>query len=286
MDRFILDDYVICERPQLDVKTQASDLNLRKAITPLLEKCPYLLQHVQEAHELYKATNLTSLNADEFASIHLFIMEYGGKSLRKEMKNDLCSRDAQNSMKWLAYETILKAAIAKLPDGHGSYWCCVSEQVYKSIHNVKKIRVKTFFFASTSMDLIKKNTPSTMNLCQINVQRAKKLPIPFRITESEEIILLPNTVLQYQSDDHVNSRLILHFTEVCGDDQKQNETHGANKSSQSTSNDGLKKLFDICSYIFIKILNEVTMFHDLGRFQHREVSIARVHVNPVGTLQI
>ncbi|CAF1292226.1 unnamed protein product [Rotaria sp. Silwood1] len=200
-------------------------LSLEHALEPIVSRIDHLRQYIKEALDKCHFPSKHDLTHDESASIYLYTMEWGGRSLYRLLNKDLRSEDPSALTPWANYLKLFEIALTKLPREKKRLWCSTKEDVNKNFIKGSEIIWRSVSSCSTTLNVIKELLGNYTNatLFMIEAVNGRNISGYTKYSGETEVLLGPGTRLSVESDDlKLNNGLkVVHLVEIT---DKNNET--------------------------------------------------------------
>lgn len=180
-----INDYIFCELVSLD-----------QAIKPLVYLVDKIDVHVATAkHATGNISSTDELTHDEAATVYLYSMETGSRSLYLMLNTALRVNISSKLKPWFLYLKLLHTALNKLPSQQMKVWRGLRHDVHENYRKGMHIIWTSVSSCSKDVDIVQKHFNERMNstLLSIDCINGKSIMKYSAFASEQEIILMPGT---------------------------------------------------------------------------------------------
>jgi hypothetical protein len=225
MNRFGDIDYSFKRLPPIYGYHGAELVTIEKALEPIESQIDELPRYIKIAKRYCHFPSEHGLSKDQSASVYIYTMEWGEKTLYRVLNNALRSENRQELKIWFSYLKLFDTALDKLPTVKEILWRGIPIDIGKNFTKNQLLTWWSVNSCTSSVDVIKNfignNKNSTLFL--IEAIYGKKISGYTEFENEDEIILRMGTQLRVKSNalDYPGGSHLVHLVEIDDDDEIQ-----------------------------------------------------------------
>jgi hypothetical protein len=190
-------------------------LPLRQALDPILSKIDRLDEFIIIAKAACHYPSEHGLNREESASIFLYTMDWGEKSLYRVFNAALRITDRSVLEPWYGYLKLFDTALKKLPSRHLTLWRGVTVNIEKNYKEGEELTWWSFSSCSSSLNVIKNFIGHASTLFLIDGENGKDISAYSNFPDEKEVILDLGTRFRVVSGElNLPALNIVHLAEL------------------------------------------------------------------------
>ena len=201
MNRFGDIDYSFKRLPPIYGYHSAELVTIEKALEPIESQIDELPRYIKIAKRYCHFPSEHGLSKDQSASVYIYTMEWGEKTLYRVLNNALRSENRQELKIWFSYLKLFDTALDKLPTVKEILWRGIPIDIGKNFTKNQLLTWWSVNSCTSSVDVIKNfignNKNSTLFL--IEAIYGKKISGYTEYENEDEIILRMGTQLRVYS---------------------------------------------------------------------------------------
>lgn len=197
-------------------------LPLQQALAPLLSRIDQLGEFIKIAKSECRYPSEHNLTRDESASIYLYTMDWGEKSLYRVLNQALRVEDRSTLVPWYGYLKLFDTALRKLPNVHKSVWRGVNKNISQNYQDGVQLTWWHINSCSTAVKVIKAFLGPVSTLFMIEAKNGKDISAYSHFPNEKEVVLNLGTRLRVISDPlNHESMNVVHMVELTDDDDEE-----------------------------------------------------------------
>lgn len=210
-------------------------LSLRQALEPILSQIDRLDEYIKIAKRECHYPSEHGLSHEESASIYIYTMEWGEKSLYRILNQALRVEDRSTLVPWYGYLKLFDTALRRLPNLKKSLWRGVKGNISQNYQEDVQLTWWSISSCSTAVNVIREFLGPISTLFMIEARNGKDISAYSYLPNEREIVLNLGTQLRVVSDplDH-SSMNIVHMVELSDDDDDDDELSSSTNTLNNT----------------------------------------------------
>ena len=218
MNRFTELDVILKSVPPVYGYYSEKLVPLEKALEPIQSEINELPRYIQVAKKYCHFPSQHGLTHDESASIYIYAMEWGEKSLYRLLNQALRSENHEALNVWFPYLKLFNTALEKLSTAKMTMWKGTISDIGKSFIKNQIVTWRGINSCSALVNVIKDKVGNSKNITLfiIDAANTKRLAGYTEHENEDEIILRMDTQLRVRADAlcHENGTYIIHLIEI------------------------------------------------------------------------
>jgi hypothetical protein len=197
-------------------------LPLRQALDPLLSQIDGLGAFIKVAKDECHYPSEHGLTREESASIYLYTMDWGEKSLYRQLNAVLRIKDRTVLVPWHGYLKLFDTALKKLPNLHMNLWRGINLNITKNFTENDTYTWWSFSSCSSAVKVVKQFLGPVSTVLMIEAKNGKDISTYSNFPDEKEVILGLGTRLRVVGDalDH-QSLNIVHLVELSDKNEEE-----------------------------------------------------------------
>jgi hypothetical protein len=204
-------------------------LPLRQALDPLLSQIDELDGFIKVAKDECHYPSEHGLTREESASIYLYTMDWGEKSLYRVLNAALRVKDRSVLVPWHGYLKLFDTALKKLPSRHMNLWRGINLNISKNFKEDEALTWWSFNSCSSAVKVVKQFLGPVSTLLMVEAKNGKDISVYSNFPDEKEVILGLGTRLRVVSDalDHPSLNVV-HLVELSDENEEELSSSLAN----------------------------------------------------------
>lgn len=199
-------------------------LPLRQALDPIKSQYPELDHFIKIAKSECHITSEYDLTREESAAIYLYTMDWGERSLYRELNKLLRIEDRSILIPWYGYLRLFDNAIEKLPNQQMVLWRGINVDVSKNFEEGDEMTWWAINSCSSSVKVVESFLGPVATLFMIEAKTGKDISIYSNYSTEKEVILGLGTRFRVVSNALAHSSLnVVHLIQLCDEDEDEDE---------------------------------------------------------------